>query len=88
MFSSQWQGLGDIINSFRAVTLGIEPLNRSAGPSVLESLRVPYTYCWSEGLIQKPPDWGSNVGEYEVSVPPAEIFSGLFRCRPWPFQAL
>jgi hypothetical protein len=60
----QWQGLGDIINAFRSVTLGLEPLTMRSGPYIVDRLRVPYTYCWSDGLIQKPPDWGNHVGEY------------------------
>lgn len=59
----QWQGLGDIINAFRSVTLGLEPLTQKSGPYVVDRLKIPYTYCWSEGLIQKPPDWGSHVGK-------------------------
>jgi sterol 3beta-glucosyltransferase len=58
----QWQGLGDIINAFRSVTLGLEPLTQRSGPYIVDRLRIPYTYCWSDGLIQKPPDWGSHVG--------------------------
>lgn len=59
----QWQGLGDIINAFRSVTLGLEPLTQRSGPYIVDRLRVPYTYCWSDGLIQKPPDWGSHIGQ-------------------------
>jgi sterol 3beta-glucosyltransferase len=62
----QWQGLGDIINAFRSVTLGLEPLTQRSGPYIVDRLRIPYTYCWSDGLIQKPPDWGRNVGECGV----------------------
>jgi len=62
----QWQGLGDIINAFRSVTLGLEPLTMRSGPYIVDRLRIPYTYCWSDGLIQKPPDWGRNVGERDV----------------------
>jgi hypothetical protein len=58
----QWQGLGDIINAFRSVTLGLEPLTQRSGPYIVDRLRIPYTYCWSDGLIQKPPDWGNHIG--------------------------
>ena len=57
-----WQGLGDIINAFRGFTLGLEPLSARSGPSILERLHVPWTYCWSEGLIQKPEDWKDHIG--------------------------
>jgi sterol 3beta-glucosyltransferase len=62
----QWQGLGDIINAFRSVTLGLEPLTQRSGPYIVDRLRIPYTYCWSDGLIQKPPDWGRNVGTFHL----------------------
>ncbi|EIW72027.1 hypothetical protein TREMEDRAFT_25667 [Tremella mesenterica DSM 1558] len=56
-----WQGLGDIINAFRTVRLGLEPLSAKIGSRYLQSLQVPWTYCWSEGLIPKPRDWAENV---------------------------
>ena len=45
---STWEGLGDVINSFRSQTLGLKPLNRASGPTVISQLRIPYTYCWWE----------------------------------------
>lgn len=66
---SQWQGLGDVINHFRTATLGIEPLISRHGAGALERLKVPYTYCWSEGLIEKPDDWKDNIGMSNL-VPP------------------
>ncbi|OCF77518.1 hypothetical protein I204_01506 [Kwoniella mangroviensis CBS 8886] len=56
-----WQGLGDVINSFRSKTLYLEPLSMSSGPSVVDRLKVPWTYCWSEGLIEKPKDWKNHI---------------------------
>lgn len=41
-----WQGLGDIINRFRARSLGLEPISVMWGPGMIPRLRVPYTYCW------------------------------------------
>jgi hypothetical protein len=41
-----WQGLGDIINEFREETLGLLSLNQAAATTVLERLRIPFTYCW------------------------------------------
>jgi hypothetical protein len=52
-----WEGLGDIINNFRAKTLGLPKLSRSIGPVLLKTLEVPHTYIWSEALIPKPCDW-------------------------------
>lgn len=60
---STWQGLGDVINLFRTGTLGLEPLTARSGASTVERLRVPWTYCWSEGLIEKPDDWKEHIGE-------------------------
>lgn len=61
--SRTWQGLGDIINAFRGLTLGLEPLTIRSGPAILDRLKVPWTYCWSQGLIPKPDDWKDHIGE-------------------------
>ncbi|KAF7324784.1 Glycosyltransferase family 1 protein [Mycena kentingensis (nom. inval.)] len=55
-----WQGLGDIINKFRH-SIDLEPVPITEGPSLAETLRVPFTYCWSPALIPKPLDWGSHI---------------------------
>lgn len=59
----QWQGLGDVINLFRTGTLGLPPLTIRSGAGVLDRLKVPYTYTWSQGLIPKPDDWKENIGK-------------------------
>ncbi|KAF3047760.1 hypothetical protein E8E12_011621 [Didymella heteroderae] len=74
-----WQGLGDIINSWRN-TLDLEPIPATVGPVLVENLKVPFTYCWSPALVPKPPDWGEHIDvcgfffrnppQYE---PPADI---------------
>ena len=69
MFST-WQGLGDIINLFRSTTLGLEPLNAKSGPSAVERVKVPWTYCWSDGLIDKPEDWKEHIGALYPCVVP------------------
>ncbi|WWC72266.1 uncharacterized protein I206_106228 [Kwoniella pini CBS 10737] len=56
-----WQGLGDVINSFRSKTLYLEPLSMGSGPSIVDRLKIPWTYCWSEGLIEKPKDWKEHI---------------------------
>ncbi|WQF79040.1 Putative UDP-glucuronosyl/UDP-glucosyltransferase [Colletotrichum destructivum] len=56
-----WQGLGDIINDWRRKTLNLEPLTAIVATSVLESQKVPYTYCWSPALVAKPADWPSHI---------------------------
>ncbi|KAH7129827.1 sterol glucosyltransferase [Dactylonectria estremocensis] len=55
-----WQGLGDVINDWRK-TLDLEPVPLSEGPGLIETLKVPYTYCWSPALIPKPADWGGHI---------------------------
>ena len=56
-----WQGLGDIINRFRAKCLGLDPISRLWAPGMLQRLKVPHTYCWSPTLIPKPKDWNSLI---------------------------
>jgi UDP:flavonoid glycosyltransferase YjiC (YdhE family) len=55
-----WQGLGHIINKFRA-TLDLEPVPTTVGPGLAEALEVPFTYCWSPALVPKPADWPSHI---------------------------
>lgn len=62
-----WQGLGDLINNFRYQILGLRPLNLTRGPLVLQRLKIPYTYAWSEHLLPKPSDWKRNTGELWAS---------------------
>ncbi|EEU35308.1 uncharacterized protein NECHADRAFT_99796 [Fusarium vanettenii 77-13-4] len=56
-----WQGLGDLINKFRAQTLHLDPVSPMWGFQLLPRLRVPYSYLWSESLIPKPTDWESHL---------------------------
>ncbi|KAH7129601.1 sterol glucosyltransferase [Dactylonectria estremocensis] len=55
-----WQGLGDIINVFRE-SIDLEPIAFSEGPRLAETLKVPFSYCWSPALVSKPADWGSHI---------------------------
>ena len=56
-----WQGLGDIINRFRAKCLGLDPMSLIWGPGMLQRLKIPHTYCWSPALMPKPIDWGPHI---------------------------
>ncbi|RAK98717.1 UDP-Glycosyltransferase/glycogen phosphorylase [Aspergillus ibericus CBS 121593] len=56
-----WQGLGDVINDWRKNDLNLEPIAMSEGPFLLQTLKVPYTYCWSPALVPKPDDWPANL---------------------------
>lgn len=58
-----WQGLGHVINSFRKNILGLEKLTSSQGAGVLDMLKVPWTYCWSESLLPMPNDWKEHIGQ-------------------------
>jgi hypothetical protein len=49
-----WQGLGDIINRFRARCLGLEPVSLMSAPGMLQRLKIPHTYCWSSALVSSP----------------------------------
>ncbi|KAI9148415.1 glycosyltransferase family 1 protein [Paramyrothecium foliicola] len=55
-----WQGLGDVINDWRA-TLDLEPVPFSEGPLLVQTLKVPFTYCWSPALVPKPSDWPTHL---------------------------
>ncbi|KAI1857259.1 uncharacterized protein JN550_013342 [Neoarthrinium moseri] len=56
-----WQGLGDVINTWRKHELSLEEIPASMGPSLVEYLQVPHTYCWSPALVAKPADWGPEI---------------------------
>ncbi|KAJ7103729.1 sterol glucosyltransferase [Mycena epipterygia] len=55
-----WQGLGDIINKWRA-SVDLEPVPATEGPALAETLKIPFTYCWSPALVAKPADWDSHI---------------------------
>ncbi|KAH7152809.1 hypothetical protein EDB81DRAFT_789732 [Dactylonectria macrodidyma] len=55
-----WQGLGDVINDWRK-SIELEPVPVSEGPLLAETLKIPFTYCWSPALVSKPRDWPSYI---------------------------
>ncbi|GME29016.1 hypothetical protein ETB97_009763 [Neofusicoccum parvum] len=55
-----WQGLGDVINKWRK-GLDLEEVPMSEGPDLADSLKIPFTYCWSPALVPKPRDWPSYI---------------------------
>lgn len=80
-----WQGLGDVINSFRG-SLDLERIPTTVGPGLAEALEVPFTYCWSPTLVPKPTDWppyidvcGFFFRETPQYSPPAHIVDFLNR---------
>ncbi|KAF4510305.1 hypothetical protein G6O67_002203 [Ophiocordyceps sinensis] len=56
-----WQGLGDLVNSFRVRTLGLDPVSTIWAPGATYRLHVPFTYLWSPSLVPKPKDWGDEI---------------------------
>ncbi|PYH96612.1 sterol glucosyltransferase [Aspergillus ellipticus CBS 707.79] len=55
-----WQGLGDVINRWR-VSIDLAPVSATEGPLLAETLKVPFTYCWSPALVPKPQDWPAHI---------------------------
>ncbi|KAJ6567721.1 UDP-glucose,sterol transferase [Mycena vulgaris] len=55
-----WQGLGDVINKWRD-SMDLEPVPVTEGPGLAETLKIPFTYCWSPALVPKPSDWASHI---------------------------
>ncbi|KAF5858188.1 hypothetical protein ETB97_004690 [Aspergillus alliaceus] len=55
-----WQGLGDVINNWRE-TIDLERVPVTEGPNLVQTLKVPFTYCWSPALVPKPKDWPSYI---------------------------
>lgn len=58
--------IGDLVNEWRRDILELDPIPASEGPNLVETLNVPFTYCWSPALVPKPQDWGSNIGTYLI----------------------
>ncbi|KAJ7162111.1 hypothetical protein C8R46DRAFT_1103536 [Mycena filopes] len=55
-----WQALGDVINRWR-YSLDLEPVPLPEGPGLIETLRLPMTYCFSPLLVPRPADWASHI---------------------------
>ncbi|KAF2031501.1 sterol glucosyltransferase [Setomelanomma holmii] len=71
-----WQGLGDVINTFRS-SLDLEPVPTSVGPVLAKSLKVPFTYRWSPTLAPKyiPP---ADIDQFlRAGPPPVYIGFGI-----------
>lgn len=61
--ANEWHRLGDVINDWRK-TIDLEPVPLSEGPLLAETLKIPFTYCWSPALVSKPRDWPSYIGTF------------------------
>ncbi|KAF4335646.1 UDP-glucose sterol transferase [Fusarium beomiforme] len=55
-----WQGLGDIINKWRR-SIDLEEVAMFDAPMLTQTLKVPFTYCWSPALVPKPIDWAPHI---------------------------
>ncbi|KAH8734160.1 hypothetical protein BGZ61DRAFT_566508 [Ilyonectria robusta] len=55
-----WQGLGDIINKWRK-SIDLEEVAMFDAPMLTQTLKIPFTYCWSPALVPKPADWPSHI---------------------------
>lgn len=49
-----------MVNEFRK-TINLPILPTSEAPFLAETLRIPYTYCWSPSLVPKPRDWADHI---------------------------
>ncbi|KAF7777854.1 CAZyme family GT1 [Agaricus bisporus var. burnettii] len=56
-----WKGLGSHINKLRKRVLNLEALDVRTGPSILEDLKIPWTYCMSPALVPSPEDWQNHI---------------------------
>ncbi|KDN42537.1 hypothetical protein RSAG8_06680, partial [Rhizoctonia solani AG-8 WAC10335] len=85
-----WQGLGHVINKFRAKQLGLDFLSTASAVSMIERCGIPWTYCLSPALVPKPKDWLSHidvVGFYFLDLakdydPPADLVEFLGSGEP------
>ncbi|CAH0027346.1 unnamed protein product [Clonostachys rhizophaga] len=65
--ASQWavlklldSSLGDVINKWRK-SIDLEEVAMFDGPMLANTLKIPFTYCWSPALVPKPADWPSYI---------------------------
>ncbi|CAG8069294.1 unnamed protein product [Penicillium olsonii] len=67
-----WEGLGDLVNSWRKKVLALDPLDSITAPSLIHRLQVPYSYLWSPALLPKPRDWRDDIDICGFSVLPSK----------------
>lgn len=46
-------------------------------PMLAQTLKIPFTYCWSPALVPKPSDWASHIGMTALSNNPLTITDNL-----------
>ncbi|KAJ6600765.1 sterol glucosyltransferase [Mycena sp. CBHHK59/15] len=64
-----WQGLGDVINKWRN-SIDLESVPVTEGPGLADTLKIPFTYCWSPVLVPKPLTTGPDVCGFFFRDPP------------------
>ncbi|KGO46262.1 UDP-glucuronosyl/UDP-glucosyltransferase [Penicillium expansum] len=67
-----WEGLGDLVNSWRKKCLALDPLDSITAPNLPGRLGVPFSYLWSPALLPKPRDWAEHIDICGFSVLPAK----------------
>ncbi|KAJ5124951.1 UDP-glucuronosyl/UDP-glucosyltransferase [Penicillium bovifimosum] len=67
-----WEGLGDLVNSWRKKCLALDELDSITAPSLIHRLRVPCSYLWSPSILRKPRDWPEHIDICGFSVLPAK----------------
>ncbi|KAF3020893.1 hypothetical protein E8E15_008711 [Penicillium rubens] len=67
-----WEGLGDLVNSWRKKCLALDPLDSITAPNLPARLGVPFSYLWSPALLPKPRDWADHIDICGFSVLPAK----------------
>ncbi|CAI7661515.1 unnamed protein product [Penicillium palitans] len=67
-----WEGLGDLVNSWRKKCLALDPLDSITAPNLPGRLGVPFSYLWSPALLPKPRDWADHIDICGFSVLPAK----------------
>ncbi|KAH7322331.1 glycosyltransferase family 1 protein [Rhizoctonia solani] len=85
-----WQGLGNVINKFRAKRLGLDYLTTASAVTMIERCGIPWTYCLSPALVPKPKDWLSHIdvtGFYFLDLakdydPPADLVEFICSGEP------
>jgi UDP:flavonoid glycosyltransferase YjiC (YdhE family) len=56
-----WVGVADVVNAFRAKTLGLPPMDVDDGTGLLDDNEVPFTYLFPESLVPRPVDWDPHI---------------------------
>lgn len=56
-----WGGVADVVNAFRAQTLGLPPMDLYDCTAFLDDNEVPFTYLFPQSLVPRPADWEPHI---------------------------